>query len=77
MGKLIGKCCCCCSVVQLCLDTLRPHGLQHARPVCPSPSPRGFPSHVRYISDTIQSSHPLTSSYPSVLSLSQHRQLFQ
>ena len=27
---------CCCSVTQLCL-TLRPHGLQHARPPCPSP----------------------------------------
>ena len=30
--------CYCCSVVQSCL-TLRPHGLQHARLPCPSPSP--------------------------------------
>ena len=30
--------CCCCSVAQSCL-TLRPHGLQHARPPCPSPTP--------------------------------------
>ena len=30
--------CCCCSVVQSCL-TQRPHGLQHARLPCPSPSP--------------------------------------
>ena len=28
----------CCSVTQSCL-TLRPHGLQHARLSCPSPSP--------------------------------------
>ena len=25
-------------------DSLRPHGLQHARPPCPSPSPRVCPS---------------------------------
>ena len=31
---------CCCSVAQTCLTLLRPHGLQHARPPCPSPSPR-------------------------------------
>ena len=35
-----GCCCCCCSVAQSCpTDSLRPHGLQHARPPCPSPSP--------------------------------------
>ena len=38
------KCCtlignCCCSVAKSHL-TLRPHGLQHARPPCLSPSPR-------------------------------------
>ena len=27
------------SVAQLCLDSLWPHGLQHARPRCPSPTP--------------------------------------
>ena len=31
-------CCCCCSVAQSC-PTLQPHGLQHARPPCPSPTP--------------------------------------
>ena len=34
---------CCCIVVQSCL-TLPPHGLQHTRPPCPSPSPRVCPS---------------------------------
>ena len=29
---------CCCSVIQSCL-TLQPHGLQHARPPCPTASP--------------------------------------
>ena len=30
--------CVCCSVLKSCV-TLRPHGMQHARPPCPSPSP--------------------------------------
>ena len=25
-------------------DSLRPHGLQHARPPCPSPTPRVYPN---------------------------------
>ena len=30
----------CCSAVQSCpSDSLRPHGLQHTRPLCPSPTP--------------------------------------
>ena len=33
---------CCCSVTQSC-PTLWPRGLQHARPPCPSPSPRVHP----------------------------------
>ena len=34
---------CSCSVTQLC-PTLWPHGLQHARPPCPSPSPKVGPN---------------------------------
>ena len=30
-----------CSVVS---DSLRPHGPQHARPPCPSPTPRFYPN---------------------------------
>ena len=30
-----------CSVVS---DSLRPHGLQHTRPPCPSPTPRVYPN---------------------------------
>ena len=33
----------CCSVAQSC-PTLWPHGLQNARPPCPSPSPKVCPS---------------------------------
>ena len=44
---------------------LWPHGLQHARPSCPSFSPRVYPSHVPWSSDTILSSHPLPASSPS------------
>ena len=35
--------CCCCSVTQS-YPTLWPHGLQQARPLCPSPSPEVCPS---------------------------------
>jgi len=31
---------CCCSVAQKCLPLCDPHGLQHAKLPCPSPSPR-------------------------------------
>ena len=30
----------CCSVAQSCLTLLRPHGLQHARLLCPLPTPK-------------------------------------
>ena len=35
----MGRICLCCSVVS---DSLRPHGLQHTRPPCPSPTPRVY-----------------------------------
>ena len=58
-------------------DSLQPHGLQHARPLCPSPTPRAYsnlcPSH--------QWCHPTISSsvvpFSSHLQLSQHQGLFQ
>ena len=46
------------SVTQSCL-TLRPHGLQHARPPCPSPSPRVYSNSCplsRWCHPTISSS---------------------
>ena len=63
-----------CSVVS---DSLRPHGLQHS----------GLPVHhqlleftqtrVRWVSDAIQPSHPLSSPSPSAFNLSQHQGLFK
>ena len=44
-----------CSVVS---SSLRPHGLQHARPLCPSPTPRVYP----YSCPLSQWCHPIISS---------------
>ena len=41
-------------------DSLRPHGLQHSRPPCPSPTPGVYQTHVYWVSDAIQLSHPPT-----------------
>ena len=57
-------------------DSLWPHGLQHARLSCPSPSPRACSNSCPSSWWSIQSSHPLSS--PSLaFSLSQHQGLFQ
>ena len=49
------------SVAQSC-PTLRPHGLQHTRPPCPSPIPGAYSNSCplsRWCHPTISSSHPL------------------
>ena len=56
---------------------LWPHELQHARPPCPSPTPRVTQTHVHQVGDAIQPSHPLSSPSPPVLDPSQHQGLFQ
>ena len=58
-------------------DSLRPHGLQHARPPCPSPTPRVHPTHVHWVGDAIPPSHPLSSPSPPAFSLSQYQGLFK
>ena len=50
--------------------------LQHARLPCPSVSPTFAQTHVHWVSDAIQPSHPLLSPSPA-FSLSQHQGLFQ
>ena len=62
-----------CSVMY---DSLRPHRLQQNRPPCPSPTPEFTQTHVHWVSDAIQPSHPLSSPYPT-FNLSQHQGLFQ
>ena len=66
--------CHCCSVAKLCCDPMD----------CSTPS---FPvhhyllefaqTHVRWVDDIIQPSHPLSSPSPLALSLSQHQGVFQ
>ena len=58
-------------------DSLRPHGLQHARLPCPSPTPGIAQTHVHRVSDIIQPFHPLLSPSPPAFNLSQHQGLFQ
>ena len=41
--------------------SLRPLGLQHARPPCPSPTPKACSNSCPQVSDAIQPSHPLSS----------------
>ena len=58
-------------------NSLWPHGLQHARPPCPSPTSETCSNYVHQVSDAIQLSHPLSSPPPPAFSLSQHQGLFQ
>ena len=47
-----------CTVAKSC-PTLQPHGLQHVRLPCPSPSLEFAQTHVHWVNDAIQPSHPL------------------
>ena len=63
-------------------NSLWPHELQHARPLCPSPTPGVHPDSCpssqwcHPASDAIQPSHPLLSPSPPAFNLSQHQGLF-
>ena len=58
-------------------DSLRPHGLQHARPPVHHQLPEFTQTHVHWVSDAIQPSHPLLSPSPPAFNLSQHQGLFK
>ena len=63
---------CCCSVAQSCPDSLWPHGLQHARLPCLSPTPRTFSnSSIKSVipSNDLILCHPLLlpSIFPSIV----------
>ena len=58
-------------------DSLQCHEPQHIRPPCPSPNPEFTQTHVHWVGVAIQPSHPLLSSSPPALNLSQHQGLFQ
>ena len=65
------------SVQSVMSDSLRPHGLQHARPPCQSLTPGVYSDSCPLISDAIQTSHPLSSPSPPAFNLSQHQGLFK
>ena len=58
-------------------NSLWPHGLQHARPLCPSPTPEACSIHVHRVGDAIQTSHPLSSPSPPAFNLAEQQSLFQ
>ena len=58
-------------------DSLWPHGLQHARLPVHYHLPEFAQTHVHWVSDAIQPSHPLLSPSPPAFNLSQHHGLFQ
>ena len=60
-------------------DSLRSHGLQHARLPCPSPTPGTCSNSCPLVVDAMQPSYPLSilSSSPPALNLSQHQGLFK
>ena len=63
-----------CSVVS---DSLRPHGLQHARLPCSSLSPALAQTHVHQVSDAIKPSDALLPPSCLAFNLSHHQGLFQ
>ena len=63
-----------CSVVS---DSLWPHGLQQARPPCPSPTPGACSNPCPLSWWAIQPPHPLLSPSPPAFNLSQHQGLFK
>ena len=58
-------------------DSLWPHELQHARVPVLHYLPEFPKTHVHWVSDAIQPSHPLSSASPPAFSLSQHQGLFK
>ena len=58
-------------------DSLWPHGLQHTRPPCPQQVLEFTQTHVHWVGDAKEPSHPLLSPSPPTFNLSQHRGLFQ
>ena len=58
-------------------NSLRHPGLQHARLPCPSLFLGVYSTHIHWVSDASQLSHPLSSASSPAFNLSQHQGLFQ
>ena len=54
-------------------DSLRPHESQHARPPCHHQLPESIQTHLHWISDVIQPSHPLSSPTSPAFNPSQYQ----
>ena len=65
---------CCCLVTKLCPTLCMAHGLQHDRLHY---LPEFAQTHVLWVSDAFQPSHPLSSPSPLCLNLSQNQGVFQ
>ena len=61
------------NLVAVVSDSLRPHGLQHARPPVHHQLLQFTQTHVHWVSDAIQPPHPLSSPSPPTFNLSQDR----
>ena len=61
----------------ICVQLLRPHGLQHTRPPWPSPTPGDYSTHVHCVSDAIQQIYPLLSPSPSTFNPSEDEGLLK
>ena len=57
--------------------SLWPHGLQHTRLPCPSPTSELAQINVCWVSDAVQPSHPLSSPSSPAFNPSQHQGLFK
>ena len=68
---------CCCSVAKSCLTLCHPMG--YSMPGFPVPHYllEFAQTHVQWVSDAIQPSHPMLSPSPPAINLSQHQDLFQ
>ena len=58
-------------------DSLWPYESQHARTPCPSWTPEFAQTHIHWVGDVIQPSHPPSSPSPPAPNPSQHQSLFQ
>ena len=58
-------------------NSLQPHGLQHTRPPCLSPTPGVYSNSCPLSRDVIQPYHSLLSPSPPAFNLSQHQGLFK
>ena len=65
------------TVAQMCLTLCDPRNCSTPGLLIHHQWPESTQTHVHWVSDAIQSSHPLSSPFPPALNLSQHQGLFQ